>query len=224
MRSSTSILDKRTSAIFIKILQQMTLYELPSILQIQGKALSNCTTIPNSQLYVSAVRKRLLELGVSTLMRVELGICPLIYLIGIVESTFEKLPCFDKDSFASRNHRRKSKCIKRSRGRAARVHTKEQHCAKITATGSCIPETMVCSDISAKTIRLARQGHGSTQQSHHGAQTAKQDTRQPLQTFYTAAKEAQLILFYSLQLSFDILHGFDVHYNLITFIHKFRHL
>ncbi|KAL7314481.1 hypothetical protein PS15m_006045 [Mucor circinelloides] len=65
VRSSTSILDKKTSAIFIKILQQMTLYELPSILQIQGKALSNCTTIPNSQLYVSAVRKRLLELGLN---------------------------------------------------------------------------------------------------------------------------------------------------------------
>lgn len=63
--SRNSILDKRTSAILIKILQQMILYELPSILQIQAKALSNCSTIPNAQVYVSAVRKRLLELGVS---------------------------------------------------------------------------------------------------------------------------------------------------------------
>ncbi|GAN01546.1 hypothetical protein MAM1_0009c00979 [Mucor ambiguus] len=61
----SSILDKRTSAIFIKILQQMTLYELPSILQIQGKALSNCSAIPNAQEYVSAVRKRLVELGLN---------------------------------------------------------------------------------------------------------------------------------------------------------------
>jgi hypothetical protein len=39
-------------------------YELDSVLQIHGKALLNCTTVPNASIYVTATRKRLLELGV----------------------------------------------------------------------------------------------------------------------------------------------------------------
>ncbi|KAI8643149.1 hypothetical protein BD408DRAFT_158878 [Parasitella parasitica] len=64
IKRSSTILDKRMSTVFIKTLQQMILYEIPSVLQIHGRALLDCTTIPNSQLYVSSARKRLLELGV----------------------------------------------------------------------------------------------------------------------------------------------------------------
>ncbi|CEP14355.1 hypothetical protein [Parasitella parasitica] len=63
IKKTSAILDKRTSTMFIKILQQIILYELPSVLQIHGRALIDCATIPNSQLYVSNARKRLLELG-----------------------------------------------------------------------------------------------------------------------------------------------------------------
>lgn len=52
------------SLTFIKILQQILPYELDSVLQIHGKALTQCTTIPNASVYVTATRKRLLELGV----------------------------------------------------------------------------------------------------------------------------------------------------------------
>ncbi|CAO3609263.1 unnamed protein product [Mucor fragilis] len=65
VRPNSSILNKRTRTVFVKALQQMMLYELPSILQIQAKALSSCSTILNSQVYVSAVRKRLMQLGLN---------------------------------------------------------------------------------------------------------------------------------------------------------------
>ncbi|KAI8058944.1 uncharacterized protein B0P05DRAFT_591099 [Gilbertella persicaria] len=57
-------LNKRMGTLFINMLHQMMSFEIPSVLQIHGKALLNCTTLPNASLFVSAVRKRLLELGV----------------------------------------------------------------------------------------------------------------------------------------------------------------
>lgn len=45
-------------------MQQLIPYELASVLQIHGKALNGCFNIPNANAYVSAAKKRLLELGV----------------------------------------------------------------------------------------------------------------------------------------------------------------
>lgn len=50
--------------VFINVLQELIRYELPSILQIHGKALHHCTNIANASVYVSTVKTRLLELGV----------------------------------------------------------------------------------------------------------------------------------------------------------------
>lgn len=46
-------------------LQQLIPYELPSILQIHGKAVYGCPSIPTADIYVLTVKKRLLELGVN---------------------------------------------------------------------------------------------------------------------------------------------------------------
>ena len=51
--------------VFVNVLQQMIPYEMPSVLQIHGKALHHGTTLPNTNIYVSTVKQRLLELGVT---------------------------------------------------------------------------------------------------------------------------------------------------------------
>jgi hypothetical protein len=48
----------------MNILQQLIPYELASVLQVQGKALHHCSSLPNTTAYAQAVKKRLLELGV----------------------------------------------------------------------------------------------------------------------------------------------------------------
>lgn len=50
--------------VFIKILHHSLPYEIPSVLQIYGKALQHCTTLNNASNYCSAVKRSLLELGV----------------------------------------------------------------------------------------------------------------------------------------------------------------
>lgn len=69
VNTSTSILNKRMGTIFIKILQQFLPYEIPSVLQTYGKALQHCTTLNNASVYFSAVKRRLLELGVDSSFR-----------------------------------------------------------------------------------------------------------------------------------------------------------
>ncbi|KAI9483388.1 MAG: hypothetical protein EXX96DRAFT_558026 [Benjaminiella poitrasii] len=66
-RTSVLLNKKRASSIFISILQDMIPYELPGILQIHGRSLANCSQdiIPRISVYVSATKRRLLELGVN---------------------------------------------------------------------------------------------------------------------------------------------------------------
>ncbi|KAI7908154.1 uncharacterized protein BX663DRAFT_22511 [Cokeromyces recurvatus] len=62
---------KKASMVFIKTLQEMIPYELPSLLQIHGRSLQNCSTdiVPQNHVYVSATKKRLLELGVNSSLK-----------------------------------------------------------------------------------------------------------------------------------------------------------
>lgn len=50
--------------VFMNILQQLIPYEIPSVLQTHGKVLHHSMTLANASIYVSTVKKRLLELGV----------------------------------------------------------------------------------------------------------------------------------------------------------------
>ncbi|KAG2200303.1 hypothetical protein INT47_000296 [Mucor saturninus] len=69
IHSGTTILNKKMGMVFINELERLSQYELPSILQIHGKALHYCTNIANASIYVSTVKKRLLELGVDSTFR-----------------------------------------------------------------------------------------------------------------------------------------------------------
>ncbi|KAG2237817.1 hypothetical protein INT48_002118 [Thamnidium elegans] len=60
---------QKLNTVFINIMQQLIPYELASVLQIHGKALHGCFNIPNADVYVSAVKKRLLELGVDSMFK-----------------------------------------------------------------------------------------------------------------------------------------------------------
>ncbi|CAO3652088.1 unnamed protein product [Mucor hiemalis] len=69
VNANTSILNKRMGTIFMNVLHQSIPYEIPSVLQIHGRALQHCTTLNNANNYVSAVKRRLLELGVDSSFR-----------------------------------------------------------------------------------------------------------------------------------------------------------
>ncbi|PHZ08052.1 uncharacterized protein RHIMIDRAFT_248072 [Rhizopus microsporus ATCC 52813] len=62
----TTTLTKRGHGVLLKTLEDMIPYEIPSVLQIHGKALLNHT---HDTLFIRLIRKRLLELGVDNSLK-----------------------------------------------------------------------------------------------------------------------------------------------------------